>query len=245
MTLYLTELKIGASQLLPQPVPVAQVIPTPTVQKAPNYVVYMTGSGRLVINGTNFRDKYLSLTFDPPLERNQDYILSVRSPTMAVLTRTFTSSWRPEPGPLRVRSIDTGGGAIRLNLASGGVLVAEVQANLGAHGVSVRSTPDVSIYQTTSELTINGDGFSPDSNILRFANGILGRGVNYTTVSPRNKTTRPLHPNRLAIRGLPCAIRRMYCTQGGGLLLRCVLCFGSIGTHSYPVPRPKLSAPHI
>ena len=67
MTMYLTSLTIagGLSQIM-EPVSVATVIPTPTVQRNTD-VIYQTGTSKLVINGTNFREKSMELLFDPPL----------------------------------------------------------------------------------------------------------------------------------------------------------------------------------
>ena len=62
--------------MLENAVSVATVIPTPTITRNQD-IVYMTGSSKLVINGTNFREKAMELVFEPPLERNKDYILSV------------------------------------------------------------------------------------------------------------------------------------------------------------------------
>ena len=74
---YLTELKFhGGVNLLENAVSVATVIPTPTIERNQD-IVYMTATTKLVINGTNFREKNMELVFDPPLERNKDYILSV------------------------------------------------------------------------------------------------------------------------------------------------------------------------
>lgn len=74
---YLTELKFhGGINLLENAVSVATVIPTPTIERNQD-IVYMTATTKLVVNGTNFREKNMELVFDPPLERNKDYILSV------------------------------------------------------------------------------------------------------------------------------------------------------------------------
>ena len=183
MTLYLTELKFhGGENLLGSAKSVATVIPTPTVTRNENNVIYMTGTSKLVIKGTNFVQKSIELLFDPPLEASRDYILSVKNATTMVLTRMSASKWRSEPGPLKLRRINTGAGALRVDPKYGGIVVAEVQANLGAHGVTVESTPDERFYQNTGELVILGTGFNVTHNTLRFANGIRGKGVNYTTV---------------------------------------------------------------
>ena len=54
---YLTELKFhGGSNLLENAVSVATVIPTPTIDRNTD-VIYMTGTSKLAINGSNFREK--------------------------------------------------------------------------------------------------------------------------------------------------------------------------------------------
>lgn len=50
----------------------------------------------------------MELVFDPPLERNKDYLLSVKSDKTMVLTRMSSAKWRDEPGPLKLRRINTG-----------------------------------------------------------------------------------------------------------------------------------------
>ena len=183
MTLYLTELKFhGGENLLASAKSVATVIPTPTVTRNENNIIYMTGTSKLVITGTNFVEKEIELLFEPPLESMKDYILSVKNATTMVLTRMSAAKWRSEPGPLKLRRINTGAGALRVDPKYGGIVVAEVQANLGTHGVTVESTPDERFYQNTGELVILGTGFNDTHNTLRFANGIRGKGVNYTTV---------------------------------------------------------------
>jgi hypothetical protein len=64
------------------------------------------------------------------------------------------------------------------------VRVAEVQADLDLHGVTVEtSAPNQIIYHDEANVVVTGTGFNPLGNTLRFANGILGKGVNFTTVS--------------------------------------------------------------
>jgi len=135
-----------------------------------------------VINGTFFNPKHTDLIFEPALIRNQDYILNVASTKTLVLTRTTNSKWRSDPGPLKLRRIDTGGGQLRVNADKGGIVVAEVQADLDVHGVTVEATPNERSYQSTGRISVIGAGFNPEDNHLRFANGLRGHGVNYTTV---------------------------------------------------------------
>jgi hypothetical protein len=182
MTMYLTSLTIaGGMEQIMEPVAVATVIPTPTIKQNTD-VIYQTGTSKLVINGTNFREKSMEIIFDPPMERNKDYIMSVKNENSMVLTRMTGAKWRDEPGPLKLKRINTGAGAIRVDPTYGGITVAEVQANLGAHGVTVESTPQEKFYQSRGEVIILGEGFNTTSNTLRFANSLRGKGVNYTAV---------------------------------------------------------------
>eukprot|EP00616_Rhizochromulina_sp_CCMP1243_P005762 CAMPEP_0118978400 /NCGR_PEP_ID=MMETSP1173-20130426/23555_1 /TAXON_ID=1034831 /ORGANISM="Rhizochromulina marina cf, Strain CCMP1243" /LENGTH=890 /DNA_ID=CAMNT_0006928593 /DNA_START=33 /DNA_END=2701 /DNA_ORIENTATION=+ len=183
--LYLTDITIrGVKVFSEQAAIVATIIPTPTVTPAPSNLVYMKGTTVLVINGTNFRGKGLSLRFDPPLHPDDDYIANVVSSTKMVLTRRTGTSWRStaDPGPLKLTHINTGGGLLKIDPSYGGVTVAEVQADLGAHSITVEDTPEERFYQSSGRLSIIGSGFSPENNVLRFANSLRGKGVNYTTV---------------------------------------------------------------
>merc|ERR1719424_1559649 len=182
MTLYLMSVSFydGPNQL-EDAVPVATIIPTPTIKRNEE-VIYMSGTSKLMINGTNFRAKNMELMFEPPLEKDKDYIMSVKSATSLVLTRMTSSVWRDEPGPLKLRRINTGAGALRIDPTYGGITIAEVQANLGAHGVTVETTAQERFYQNTGSLVIVGKGFNTSHNTLRFPNGLRGKGVNYTTV---------------------------------------------------------------
>ena len=110
MTIYLTEMTIaGGPNELSDPVPVAQVIPTPSVRRAEDKVIYQTGNRTLVIEGSNFREKGLVMSFDPTLIKDKDYVIQSVSSTKIVLVRSTTGSWRADPGPLKLKRIDTGG----------------------------------------------------------------------------------------------------------------------------------------
>jgi len=160
---------------------VAKVVPTPSVLES-SQIIYMKASRQFIINGTNFNPKRTDLIFEPPLIRNQDYLLNVASKNTLVLTRTTDHMWRQDPGPLKLRRIDTGGGQLRVNPDNGGMLVAEVQADLDVHGVTVETTPNERSYQSTGRISVIGTGFNAEDNHMRFANGLRGHGVNYTTV---------------------------------------------------------------
>ena len=192
-TLYLQSIVVdqhGPQNQLSAPIAVATVIEPPSVIRGEDKIIYMTGTTRFLINGTGFRDGTTSLTFDPPLVRDVDYALAVRSPTVLQLALKTGRSWRSdgEPGPLRLRRIDSGAGALRIDPKFGGVIVAEVQVDLGGHGVTAVANPDLLLYQNAPSISIKGEGFAHALTIegfgpprMRWGNGLLGRGVNYTT----------------------------------------------------------------
>ena len=102
----------GTQNQLESPVIIAKVIPTPTVMHGGEKVIYMTGSTKFNINGTGFRAKTMELIFDPPLEKDEDYMLTTRSSTHMQLVLRTGRKWRSdnEPGPLKLKRIDTGAG---------------------------------------------------------------------------------------------------------------------------------------
>jgi len=194
-TLFLQSLVVdqhGSSNQLKNAVPVATIIEPPSVVRGEDKLIYMTGTNRFLINGTHFREGNMALTFDPPLVRDVDYALAVRSPTAMQLVLKTDRKWRSdgEPGPLRLRRIDSGAGALRIDPRFGGVTVAEVQVDLGGHGVTASANPSKLMYQNAPSLEIKGSGFAHVEQVdnfgpprLRWANGLLGRGVNYTVSS--------------------------------------------------------------
>ena len=119
----------GSMNQLETPVVIALVIPTPTVMHGGEKVIYMTATTRLNIYGTGFRAKSVELIFDPPLEKDVDYMLNTRSSTHMQLMLRSGRNWRSDgkPGPLKLRRIDTGAGDLRIDTKYGGVTVAEVR----------------------------------------------------------------------------------------------------------------------
>ena len=72
-TVFLNSIKVkGGANLLEGPVPVAKVIPPPTVVKGEDKIIYTTGTKKFLINGTGFREG-MSLFFSPPLAKDVDY----------------------------------------------------------------------------------------------------------------------------------------------------------------------------
>lgn len=171
--------------LLPDPIIVAQVLNTPSVKGSSENVIFQTATNELRINGTGFiGSKAVNFYFKPPLDKEIAYEDVTPYPLQKeqiVLRLRHGYSWREEPGALSVIGVDTGGGPVKLDGESG-VQVAEVQSNLDLHSVTVDATANQQlIYATDSELLISGTGFNPVGNTLRFANGLLGNSVNYTT----------------------------------------------------------------
>ena len=193
-TFYLQSLKDDLredpdEEQLEEPVPVASILGTPSIMRRDDRLVYITGTKRIFVNGTNFRSKETTFVFDPPLYRDVDYVMEVLSSEVALLTLKTGRKWRSdgEPGPLKIKRLNTGGGDLRIDAKFGGVTVAEVQADLGAHGVTVETTSDKRLYQSSKTLTILGNGFNDTgvkgANTLRWANSLRGKGVNYTVVN--------------------------------------------------------------
>jgi hypothetical protein len=170
--------------LLPEPVILANVLPTPTVNENLD-IIFSTATNELRINGTGFVGaKKVELFFNPPLFKSVGYEIVSTFPLVReqlVLRLRHEFKWRFEPGPLYVVGVDTGGGAVKLN-GEDGVRVAEVQADLDIHGVTVESTAtEQLVYNDDPKVYVKGTGFNEQGNTLRWANGILGKGVNYTT----------------------------------------------------------------
>lgn len=170
--------------LLPEPIIIAQVLSTPTVYENTE-VLYQTASNELRINGTGFIGaKKVDLYFDPPLLKEIAYEVVSKFPVSKdeiVLRLRHGYKWREEPGVLSIIGVDTGGGPVKVN-GDDGVSVGDVQADLDLHGISADSTAtDQLIYWDEPSVLISGTGFNTQGNTLRWANGIVGKGVNYTT----------------------------------------------------------------
>lgn len=141
----------------------------------------------MYINGTGFIGaKKIDFYFDPPLYKEVGYEVVSKLPVskeQVVLSLRHGYKWREEPGPLYIVGVDTGGGPAKIG-GDDGVLVAVVEADLDLHGVTVQATADSQvIYHDDPNILISGSGFNTQGNSLRFANGLLGKGVNFTTVS--------------------------------------------------------------
>ncbi|CAM9721966.1 unnamed protein product [Ascophyllum nodosum] len=179
--LYLSTAKNGDTYLVEDAVHVATVLPTPTVE-ASSREIYMTTTPKLIVNGTNFNLENTALFFDPPLNEGTVIQKQILSSTQIAITKIYsidTNVWAPEPGPLKVAAIKTGGGVIMLHPEERGITVAVVQANLDGHGINVNSHEEISIYQSTKQLQVSGVGFR-DGLKVRFANALRGGGTIFT-----------------------------------------------------------------
>jgi hypothetical protein len=172
--------------LLPEPMIIAQVLPTPTVNDC-NDIIYTSATNELRINGTGFVGaKKVDLYFSPPLFKEIGYEVVSKFPLSTdtvVLRLRHGYKWREEPGPLMVIGVDTGGGPAKVG-GDDGAMVAEVQADLDLHGVTVETTSATQlVYNDDPNVIVTGTGFNPLGNTLRFSNGILGKGINFTTTA--------------------------------------------------------------
>ena len=170
--------------LLLESIIVANVISTPTINENLE-IIYSSATNELRINGTGYMGaKKVDLFFSPPLFNEIAYEMVSPFPLVrdqVILRLRHGYKWRDDPGQLSVIGMDTGGGPVKLN-GDLGVVVADVQADLELHGVTVQTTDkEQVIYHDEPSIVITGSGFNKQGNTFRFANGILGKGVNYTT----------------------------------------------------------------
>ena len=215
-----------SNNLLFEPVTVAQVLFTPTVQTN-TAVIYSTATNVLRINGTGFAGaKEIDLYFQPPLLKEIAYedVSSYPLDDDTITLRLRSGfSWRDDgPGLLFIKGIDTGGGPVKIN-GEDGVEVAEVQADLDLHQVSVETTlDDQLVYDDEPTLIVYGSGFNPDGTSLRWVNGLKGGGANYTTLSVSDsKITLTLVPGshwRPNFDNLPGALTLLAVDAGEGFI---------------------------
>ena len=163
---------------------VANIIETPNVLPNEDLILYMTASNELRLQCTGLIGaKDVDVYFDPILYKEVAYEIVSKFPLAdneLALRLRHGYEWRGTPGPLYVKGIDTGAGPVKVG-GDAGVLVAKVQENLPYHDVTVDSTfLDQIIYYDEPSIYVSGTGFNPEGNTIRFANGILGKGVNFT-----------------------------------------------------------------
>ena len=211
--------------LLAEPVIVAQVLATPDVNSNDDFL-YMTASNELRINGTGFIGaKKVDLYFQPPLVKEVAYEDVTPYPltkNQIVLRLRHGYSWRETPGPLVVIGVDTGGGPVKVE-GDVGAKVADVHDNHDLHEVMVNPTAETQlIYHDQPDITITGQGFNPIGNVLRWANGLIGNNVNYTTISTtENSIKLRLVPGshwRKNMMNLPGALTLVAVNAGAGFV---------------------------
>ena len=215
----------GTKNLLREPVIIANVLATPTVKESSDEL-YQTASNELVISGSGFTGaKKIDLYFDPPLLKEIAYEVVSPFPLSGNEVRLrlrHNYKWSDSIGPLKLIGIDTGGGAARIN-GEDGIIVANVVGDLDAHAVTAKTTEDdQAIYHDSPTVLIQGSGFNPDETSLRFSNGILGKGVNYTlTQMSENSLTLRLTPGSLwrkNVENLPGYLTLLAVNAGGGFV---------------------------
>jgi hypothetical protein len=175
------------TNLLSDPVNVAQVLASPTVASS-DTILYTSASQVLRINGTGFTGvKDVKLYFSPPLYVEIDYEVFIRGKQLSLRLRD-QAQWRDGEGPLLLLGIDTGGGVVKLG--ADGVVVANVVPNKDSHDVSVTATADTQlIYNDAHNLLIEGSGFNPLGTKLGFSNYIKeGTNFNYSVSSITDTT---------------------------------------------------------
>lgn len=177
--------------LLIEPIIVAQVLRIPSVNENTG-VLYNSALNELRIHGNGFiGSKAVTFYFNPPLVREVAYEDVTPYPLRdneIILRLRHGYKWSENSGPLHVIGVDTGGGPVKVN-GDMGVQVAYIRSNAaelpsGAPTLKVDGTAAAQlVYADEPNIVIYGDGFNPAGNNLRFSNGILGKGINYTTVS--------------------------------------------------------------
>jgi hypothetical protein len=215
----------GDKNLLPSPMIVANVLATPVIveNKEP---IYQTATNELTLTGSGFAGaKKVDLYFDPPLLKEIAYEVVSSFPLTGdevVLRLRHGYKWRDEVGPLKLIGIDTGGGPVKTK-GDEGILVGDVQSDLEAHAVTVsESSLFQTIYHDDPIVKISGTGFNPDDTTLRFSNGLLGKGVNYTiTAITETSMTLRLTPGslwRMNVENLPGYLTLLAVNAGAGFV---------------------------
>ena len=153
-----TEMKKGRT--------VATVFEDVSIVEHPATQLYQTHSHELWITGTGFTRPSSSpaysttVTFDRELVVGLDVSVTVYNRTHVYVSLLDGRSWRPEPGPLKVLTVNTGAGEVVF--PGGGKVVATVVADAAEHasGLTVQRSA-LGLYQTGAvhKLVINGNGY--------------------------------------------------------------------------------------
>ena len=229
VALFVISIKFAdGKEQLDKPTMVANVIETPNVLPNEDLILYMTASNELRFKCTGLVGaEEVHLYFDPPLYEGVAYEVVSKFPLSdneVALRLHYGYAWRATPGPLYVKGIDNGAGAGVIDVGGDtGVLVARVQENLPYQEVTVDSSfLDQVIYHDEPSIYISGTLFNPEGNTIRFANGILGKGFNFTiTKVTETRMTLTLTPGsfwRSDVKQLPGYLTVLAVNAGEGFV---------------------------
>eukprot|EP01034_Spumella_vulgaris_P024937 gene24937-31335_t len=133
--------------------------------------------------------KKVDFYFSPPLVKEVSYEDVTRYPLVSdqvTLRLRHNYRWRDTEGPMVIVGVDTGGGPVKIN-GDEGIQIATLVTPAQPNRIVVYPTcSSQRVYNDELNLYIAGENFNQIGNTLRFANGILGNGVNYTTVATTN-----------------------------------------------------------
>lgn len=138
-----------------------------------------------------------SLKFDPPLSEGTDYSIRVVSRTDMEITLLDGRAWSPSTGNLKVKSIDTGAGVVKMS--GDGVIVAEVIEDIGADstgGIEVFPVGE-KVYASAlkQDVVMTGKGFK-DGISFTFDPPLV-KDADYTMiVDSKNKIVLRLQPGK-------------------------------------------------
>jgi hypothetical protein len=128
----------GDKNLLSSPKVIANVLATPSIVENKE-VIYQSATKELTLKGAGFTGALkVDLYFDPPLMKEIAYEVVSSLPLAGdevVLRLRHGYKWREEVGALRLIGVDTGGGPVKTN-GDEGIIVADVQNDLEAHGIN-------------------------------------------------------------------------------------------------------------
>eukprot|EP01040_Poterioochromonas_malhamensis_P015713 gene15713-17642_t len=224
VTLILSSLtfKGNNKNLIQEPMRIAHVLKTPTVHESTRTILQT--SYTLIINGFGFiGSQAVNFYFQPPLLKGDNYEDVTEYPLrkdQIVLSLRRGYTWRVDEGPLKIIGVDTGGGLVKMG-GDEGVVVAKVVKNPSeAYQITVDKTLDHQfIYVDEPNVVVTGSGFHSDGNVLRFTNGLLGSGVNFTMSSSDSMITLYLVPGSLwrkDFENLPCPLTVLAVNVGSG-----------------------------
>ena len=170
---------------------VAMIFERPQVYSN-NVNIFRTHSHEFHINGTGFpmaSSGFIpKFKFDPPLTLDTDYTMIVISRTEVEITLKDGKAWRADPGPLLIKSVNTGAGSV--SMPGDGVHVAEVVADVDADNTGgVEIFPmGVKVYQSAlkQDIIVTGTGLVDGMGLV--LDPPLVAGTDYTLeVQSKNK----------------------------------------------------------